>query len=64
MGEATVSRMVHRCDWCGDPVTPEVSSLALVKEVTILCSDCLDYAREGEAVVDIKLNPNRAARGG
>lgn len=34
---------VHRCEWCGKPVTETPESLNTIKEISILCSDCLDW---------------------
>ena len=36
----TTSLYVHCCHKCGKPVTPEPTSLEVIDEVVILCSDC------------------------
>ena len=45
--KAKATLYVHRCNWCGKLVTEEPTSFNLVKSVTIVCDECLDWSRSG-----------------
>lgn len=42
---------VHRCVWCGVIVTTNPQSLNIVKDVSVLCCDCLEWIRDNGDVV-------------
>ncbi len=54
-----VSLNVHRCHWCGESVVETPTSLNIIKQITILCKDCLDYAQPNGSIVITKLELNR-----
>lgn len=51
---------VHRCHWCGKRICPETTSLKVIDgtDITILCSECLDWKPEQGKYVIIKLSNN------
>ena len=42
---------VYRCNWCGKPILDKPTSLRTVENITILCSDCLDWRRDGKNIL-------------
>lgn len=44
---------VHRCHWCGKPLFLRPTSLDIIEDVTILCSECLDCDTDGHVTINL-----------